>query len=203
MKNYPQLVLALAALLLPALVRAADEAPAHLEHHRVNSTGGFSPHETISGMIGGGRRDGVMLTIVYGRPYAKSPKTGEERKVWGSLVPWDKADRLGADEATLLITPTPLEIEGKTIPAGAYTLYIIASAKGASELAFSSNIGKWGVPVDESHDVGRFKLEKKTLATPVEQLTLSIANDPATHNGGFIKIDWENLEFTLPVKAQR
>jgi len=167
------------------------------------STGGHSPHETISGTIGGSRRDGVMLTIVYGRPYTKSPKNGEMRKIWGGLVAWDKADRLGADEATLLITPTPLEIQGKTVPAGAYTLYIIPSEKGASELAFSSNIGKWGVPVDETHDVARFKLEKKTLSTPVDQLTLSIANDPATPNGGFIRIAWENTEFSLPLKAKR
>ena len=202
MNKYPQLVFALAALLVPSFVFAADEKPASSEHVRVHSTGGYSPHETISGTVGGSRRDGVMLTIVYGRPYIKSPKTGETRKIWGGLVPWGKADRLGADEATLLITPAALEIEGKSIPAGAYTLYIVPSENGDSQLAFSSNIGKWGVPVDEKHDVARFNLERKTLSTPVEQLTLSIANDPATPHGGFIKIAWENLEFTLPVKVQ-
>ncbi|HEY9156067.1 MAG TPA: DUF2911 domain-containing protein [Opitutaceae bacterium] len=202
MKKYPQLVLALAVLSLPTFVFAANETAAPSEHPRVNSTGGHSPHETISGSIGGGRRDGVLLTVVYGRPYTKSPKTGEIRKIWGGLVPWGKADRLGADEATLLITPVPLEIQGQTIPAGAYTLYIVPVENGPSLLAFSSNIGKWGVPVDEAHDVARFKLEQKSLNNPVEQLTIQIVNDPATPHGGFIKISWENLEFTLPVKAQ-
>jgi hypothetical protein len=117
-------------------------------------------------------------------------------------VPWGKADRLGADEATLLITPAALEIQGKTIPAGAYTLYIVPKEDGPSLLAFSSNIGKWGIPVDEAHDVGRFTLEQKSLMTPVDQLTIAIANDPATPHGGFINISWEGIEFTLPVKVQ-
>jgi len=64
-----------------------------------------SPHETISMVI-----DGNRVTIVYGRPYTKDPKTGESRKIWGGLVPYGKIWRTGADEATLLITqkPSPL-----------------------------------------------------------------------------------------------
>src|SRR5271170_5400305 len=42
-----------------------------------------SPHETISSVI-----DGNRVTIVYGRPYTKDPKTGEPRKIWGGLLPY-------------------------------------------------------------------------------------------------------------------
>jgi len=55
----------------------------------------ISPHETISSTI-----DGDKVTIVYGRPYSKDPKTGEVRKIWGKLVPFGKVWRTGADEAT-------------------------------------------------------------------------------------------------------
>src|SRR5690349_6541655 len=70
---------------------------------RVNSTGGKSPHETTSAVIGD-RKTGDRVTITYGRPYTKDPKTGEPRKIWGGLVKWDEPYRLGADEATLLLT---------------------------------------------------------------------------------------------------
>src|SRR5256885_8691640 len=36
-----------------------------------------------------------------------------------------------------------------------YALYIVPSENGVSKLAFSSNFAKWGIPVDEKHDVGR------------------------------------------------
>ena len=37
-----------------------------------------SPHETVTADI-----DGNTVTIVYGRPYTKDPKSGASRKIWG------------------------------------------------------------------------------------------------------------------------
>jgi hypothetical protein len=160
-----------------------------------------SPHETISTVIGD-RRTGNRVTISYGRPYAKNPKNGEMRKVWGSLVPWGKADRLGADEATLLITQQPLDFGGTTIPAGAYTLYIVPSLEGATKLAFSSNLGKWGVPVDEKNDVARIDLTKQSVSPQVDQLTIAVDNDQAT-GGGVLRILWEDTQFSAPFTVKK
>jgi len=154
-----------------------------------------SPHETVSARIGGGR-GAPLVAITYGRPYSARGGKGEARKIWGELVPWDKADRLGADEATTLLTELPMVIDGKELPAGAYTLYIIASEAGTSKLAFSTHVGKWGIPVDETKDVGRFDLKKDALENSVDQLTIAIANDQAT-GGGVIKISWEKTQFSL------
>lgn len=159
-----------------------------------------SPHETISTVIGE-RRTGNRITITYGRPFTKNPKTGEPRKIWGGLVAWDKADRLGADEATLLITQQPLLIGETTIPAGAYTLYIIPSETGPTKLAFSTNLGKWGVPVDESHDLARVELKKDSLEKTTDQLTLAIENNPA--GGGTLKIMWENTQFSVAFTVKK
>lgn len=159
-----------------------------------------SPHETISAVIGG--RGGPRVTITYGRPFSKDPKTGEIRKIWGGLVPWGKADRLGADEATLLVTPLPMVIGDTTVPAGAYTLYIVPSETGATKLAFSSNIGKWGIPVDETHDVARVELKKSSLEKSVDQLTLTIEPDAAT-GGGTLNIWWETTKFSMPFTLKK
>ena len=181
------------------LAPSAPAAPAPAP--RVASSGGVSPHETIGTVIGD-RRTGNRITITYGRPFSKNPKTGEMRKIWGGLVQWDKADRLGSDEATLLLTQQPLVIGAATIPAGAYTLYTVPSENGVSKLAFSTNIGKWGVPVDEKHDLVRVDMVKSALEKPVDQLTLEIAKDAAP-DSGVIKIMWETTQFSVPFTVKK
>lgn len=166
-------------------------------------TGGATPHATTSAVIGPNRREGSMITITYGRPYRVHPrKGGEARKIWGGLVPWGKADRLGADEATLFINQHPVEFGGTTIPAGAYTLYIVPSETGASKLAFSKNIGKWGVPVDETSDVARVDLKKESLSETVDQLTIAVENAPPTMNG-VLKIKWDQTQFSAPFTVKK
>ena len=184
-------LLSSSCLLLATLVGAAPvvaETVAPLSPARVR----LSPHETISTTIGKG---GPRLTLTYGRPYSKDPKTGEIRQIWGGLVKWDKADRLGADEATLLLTQQPLQFGAVTIPAGAYTLYLVPSAAGTSLLAFSSNLGKWGVPVDETHDVARIPLAKAEVSPRVDQLTLGLKAN-AAGDGGELAIQWEGLQLS-------
>ena len=150
------LTAAFAAASLPA-----QERPAH-----VHSTGGHSPHETTSAVIGD-RRTGDRVTITYGRPFTADPRTGQPRKIWGALVPWDKPWRLGADEATLLITQQPIVFGDTRIPPGAYTLYLVPSDSNPTKLVFSTNIGKWGIPVDTTHDFASVPMTKSSLDEPV------------------------------------
>lgn len=157
-----------------------------------------SPHATTSEWIGADRASRALVMISYGRPYTIRPGTTLVRKIWGGQVPWDKADRLGADEATTLVTAQPLAIAGTTVPAGTYTLYIIPSENGVSKLAFSKSVAKWGIPVDEKNDLARFDLKKETLPTPIDQLTIVVSKDAANPNGGIIKIQWETTQFSLP-----
>ncbi|MGH7940659.1 MAG: DUF2911 domain-containing protein [Limisphaerales bacterium] len=155
----------------------------------------LSPHETFSV-----RTSGDRVTITYGRPYTIKPGTTETRKIWGGLVPWDKPWRMGADEATLFMTQKPLEIGGKTIPAGAYTLYMVPQENGPSQLAFSSALGGWGIPVDTDHDVARVDLTKTDLANAVNQLTMAISRNSG---GGVLKISWETTEYSVPFTVQK
>lgn len=150
-----------------------------------------SPHETISAVV-----DGNRVTITYGRPFAVKPGTTEVRKIWGTLVPYGEPWRMGADEATTLITQKPLEIGGKAIPAGVYTLYMMPSETGTSQLAISTGLGGWGIPVDTTHDLAQVDLTKDALDMPVDQFTISIAKNPA--GGGVLKLSWESTQFSVP-----
>ena len=180
---------------------APAASPAASAKPKAASSGGTSPHETTSVIIGD-RKTGNRVTITYGRPYSIKPGTTEVRRIWGGLVKWDKADRLGSDEATLLLTQQPLQIGETVIPPGAHTLYLVPSETGASKLAFSTNLGKWGVPVDETKDLARVDLVKSTLDHSVDQLTIMVENDQAT-GGGVIKIQWETTQFALPFAVKK
>lgn len=183
--------LALTAFLAGALFANAQQAAP-----RAASTGGNSPHETTSAVI-----DGNRVTVTYGRPYTKHPKSGEVRKIWGGLVPYGKAWRLGSDEATVLITQQPIVLGGTEVPAGAYTLYMVPDETGTSKLAISKKIGGWGVPVDEKNDLARVDLTKAAAASPVEQFTMAVQKNPA--GGGLIKLSWENTEYSVPFTVKK
>jgi hypothetical protein len=151
-----------------------------------------SPHEKIYTRV-----NKKLVSISYGRPFSKDPKKGETRQVWGKLVPWDKAWRAGSDEATTLITEAPVAIGGTTVPAGAYSLYLVPSEKGATKLAVSKTIGKWGIPVDEGNDLARIDMKKDTLDKDVDQFTMMF------DKGGVLKMSWEKTQFSVEFTAPK
>jgi|SRR5271154_3025346 len=158
-----------------------------------------SPHETIGAVI-----DGNRVTIIYGRPYTKNPKTGENRKVWGELVPYGKVWRTGSDEATTLITQKPIVFGDTTVPAGAYTLFTLPQEDGTAKLIINKQIGQWGVgrgSYDENQDLARIDLKKDALDTPVDQFTMAVSKNPP--DGGILKIMWENTQFSAPFTVQK
>jgi hypothetical protein len=158
-----------------------------------------SPHETVSAIIEGNR-----VTIIYGRPYTKDPKTGENRKIWGGLVPYGKVWRTGADEATLLITQKPIVFGDTTIAAGAYTLFTLPNEDGTAKLIVNKQLGQWGVgpgSYDEKQDVARIDLKKDALDTPVDEFTMAVSKNPS--GGGILKMMWENTEFSTPFTVQK
>jgi hypothetical protein len=156
----------------------------------------ISPHDTAKATI-----DGDEIKIVYGRPYTKDPKTGEKRKIWGELVPFEKVWRLGADEATQLTTKKPLELGGKTIPAGSYTLFMIPHSETSATLIVNKQTGQWGTKYDEKQDFARVDMKGQPASSPVDQLAIAIDNNPA--GGGTIKVTWEGTQYSVDFKVQK
>ncbi|HTZ20294.1 MAG TPA: DUF2911 domain-containing protein, partial [Opitutaceae bacterium] len=156
MKRFVSALLLLAVLLGGVL-------PLSAQQNRV------SPHEIISRAI-----DGNRITVVYGRPYSKNPKSDEIRKIWGGLVPYGKVWRMGADEATLLITQQPIMLGDTMIPAGAYTLFALPNEAGSSKLIVNRQIGQWGLQYDAAQDLARIDLKKDPLEKTVGQFTMVI-----------------------------
>jgi hypothetical protein len=154
-----------------------------------------SPHETVTADV-----DGSEVTIVYGRPYTKDPKSGTARKIWGELVPFGKVWRAGADEATLLTTKQTFDIGGTTIPAGSYSLFVLPESAGA-KLIVNKQTGQWGTKYDEKQDLARIEMKKDAADKQVDQFTIAIEKNSA--GGGILKLSWENTQYSVALKAKK
>ena len=188
--NSPTIMNLLKSSLLIAAVGLVGGMPLMAQQKKAASTGGNSPHETTSAVIEGNR-----VTVTYGRPFSK------DRKIWGGLVPWEKAWRTGSDEATVLITQQAIVIGETTLPAGAYRVYTVPSESGVSKMAFSTKLGAWGVPVDEKNDLVRVDMKKEALEPKVDQFTMAVAKNPS--GGGVVKLMWDDTQFSVAFTVKK
>jgi hypothetical protein len=143
---------------------------------------GGSPHETVEWTI-----DGAKIQVTYGRPYLKGRPLSQ-------LAPNGQWYRLGADEATTLVSNKPLMFGSLMVPAGTYTLFTLPAATGW-KLIINKQNGQWGTDYDEKQDFGRVDLKTDKLPKPVEQLTIGLEDTPG---GGLFKIQWADAQYSVP-----
>lgn len=146
-----------------------------------------SPPATATGTI-----SGANVSIKYSSPAVKN------RPIWGTLVPYDKVWRAGANAATVFESDKDLWVEGQKLPAGKYSIYAIP---GQDEwtVIFNSATGQWGINRDGSttedpaKDVIRVKVKPVKSATMQERLNYEIT-------GHGISLNWENLSVPVRIK---
>ncbi|MDI1335467.1 MAG: DUF2911 domain-containing protein [Lacunisphaera sp.] len=156
-----------------------------------------SPHEIISLKV-----DGNRVTLIYGRPYSKDPKSGEIRKIWGTLVPYGKVWRTGSDEATTLITQQAIDLGGTVVPAGTYTLFTVPLADGSAKLVVNKESGQWGVdPYHEANELARIDLKKDPLNTSLDQFVMALEKNPA--GGAVLKLAWETTQYSVSYTVKK
>ena len=147
----------------------------------VHPGAGGSPHVEVAWMV-----DGANVSITYGRPYLK------ERVVGDSVEPMsDRVWRLGADEATTLVTDTDLMIGGTHVPAGEYTLWT-QHMNDAFHLIVNSETGQWGTAYDSEHDFAHIPMDVTEVSPPAEQLEISIGN-------GQLGFEWGQMAASAPL----
>jgi hypothetical protein len=116
------------------------------------------------------------VTITYSRPGVKG------RTIFGSLVPYGKRWRTGANATTSIKFSDDVTIEGKKVPAGEYGFYTVPNQ--AEWTVVLNKSLKQGADVDgfkDDQDVARFVVKPFKLATKVETFTISFAElTPAT-----------------------
>ncbi|MGH7604338.1 MAG: DUF2911 domain-containing protein [Gemmatimonadaceae bacterium] len=148
----------------------------------------LSPRDTARATIGD-----VSLTIDYSRPHARG------RDLLGNVIPYDKVWRTGANAATQFTTSAPVKVAGISLAAGTYTLWTVPRKNGV-DLIVNGQAGQWGTQYDHSRDVGKAPMESTTLATPVDQFTMSITGTDARH--GTLTMDWGSFRWTAPIEVR-
>ncbi len=145
------------------------------------------------------------VTIKYNRPAVK----GREGKIWGTLIeegffkpdfgnnpstPW----RAGANENTTISFSKDVKVEGKTLPAGTYGLFIAYGPK-ESIVIFSKNSTSWGSYFyNESEDALRVNVKPQPTDKSVEWLSFQFANQ--TDSTATVQLAWEKL--IIPFRIQ-
>lgn len=131
------------------------------------------------------------IEIVYSRPGVKG------RQIFGSLVPYDKVWRTGANAATKITFSTPVKINGADVPAGSYSLFTIP---GENEwtIILNKTTGQSGLQYDEKADVVRVKAVPGKQAEPVETFTIEF-ND-VRDDSASLNLVWDRT--VVPVKLE-
>ena len=147
----------------------------------------LSPPAKAEATIGGAK-----LSVDYSAPSRRN------RTFMGELVPYGKVWRTGANAATTFNTSTDVMIGNLHVPAGTYTLYTIPGEKEWT-IIVSKQTGQWGSNYDETKDLGRVKMNVKSLSKPVE--TFVIGLKPGAAKAGMLTLAWENTEASVPVSV--
>jgi hypothetical protein len=138
--------------------------------------------------------DGKTVHVDYSSPRMRG------RKIFGGLVVYGEVWRAGANEATTFITDSTVNVGGKEVPAGSYTLFALPKPD-SWKLIVSKQTGEWGIPYPgEDSDYARIPMQVSKLPAPVENFTISFdhAGDTCT-----MHLDWETTRASIAISEKK
>jgi hypothetical protein len=143
-----------------------------------------SPPKVADAMIGG-----KPVRVNY---YAPSMRG---RKIMGDLVPFREVWCTGANWCTTITSEQAgLEIGPMKLPAGTYAIWTIPDEK-QWQMILNKSIHAFHLDYDASQDIGRTKMNLKTLSEPVEQMRIELR--PESGNKGTLAVMWERTEASV------
>jgi hypothetical protein len=155
---------------------------------------------------------GSWITVDYGRPIMRGRENifGAGATYGKTVNPDSDIWRAGANDTTRLTTQVPLEIGGKTIPAGVYSM-LVDLKEGAWTLVLSAQpvqpkydrtdkVQLYGsYNYDPKFDVLRAPMRLSTSTMSIEQFTIGFADVKADR--GVLYMAWDrtvaSIDFTV------
>jgi hypothetical protein len=182
---------------------------------RLASPAGTAATEIRGKYVGGGDgasyQGGKWIEITYGRPIKRGrdllgPGGNFGRDLNAGAPVW----RAGANVSTRLKTELPLVINGKTVPVGEYSLFIILKPNNWTLIVSSwaaqrnedpgNTQALWGsFGYTPAKDVVRSPMTLEMLPHSVDQLTWTFLD--MTDTGGLLAIEWDKTLATVPFKV--
>lgn len=148
-----------------------------------------SPNATVTQVVGL-----TDISVTYSRPGVK------EREIWGGLVPYGEIWRAGANKATKFETSYEIEIAGKKLPAGAYSLFILPKENSTWTVIFNTETELWGTSdYEESKDQVRLEVKPEDVSFATERLEFHFL-DVDMKSAQFV-MDWAGKRLSMAISA--
>ncbi len=135
----------------------------------------------------------LAARVIYSRPHKKGRLLFGEG---GSLCPYGKPWRLGANEATEIEFFTNVSIQGKNVAKGTYILYCIPYADRWT-IVLNSNLHTWGLHIDEKKDVLRTDIPVMKQIPALEDFTMIFSK---AAYGADLLMAWDDVKTILPIE---
>jgi hypothetical protein len=129
---------------------------------------------------------GAEISVDYSQPSLKG-------RALSALAPVGKVWRTGANEATVFETSKDVKIEGKTLPAGKYSLYTIPGDKEWT-IIFNKAWKQWGTVYKDSEDALRVNVKVGGWSEDREMFTIDIADN------GNVSMMWDKTIVVFKVR---
>ena len=152
---------------------------------------------------------GKWIEITYSRPILRGRSNifGKGADYGKTVLAGAPVWRLGANQTTRLKTEVPLEIGGKKLPAGEYSLFadlkeagwtlIVSTQPYQEKYDANDKVKTWGsFGYDPKFDVARAPMKMVTPAVSIDQFTIGFVN--MTDKGGAIAMAWEKTGAVVP-----
>lgn len=135
---------------------------------------------------------GKNVDVDYGRPTLRG------RDMLGK-APVGTIWRTGADASTTFTTEADITAGGKTIPAGAYSLFTKRVDDKTWHLIFNTQTGQWGTSHEPSLDFTEVPLVWEQSSTSIEEFTIELSGGSES---GAMKMLWGAHVLTLELAAK-
>ena len=148
-----------------------------------------SPEETTTFVV-----DDLKVEVTYSRPFKKG------RAIFGTLVPYGKVWRTGANEATTFTVNKDVTFGEAPLKAGTYTLWTIPNEDEWLVILNGKMYG-WGVNFDgvaqrdPMADVAKAKAPVRRTDAITEQFTISVEGSPSE-----LVLRWDDVQVQVPLK---
>ena len=138
--------------------------------------------------------EGTNVSIAYGQP-SKRDRVVFGKEGSGSLEPYGKVWRTGANEATEITFKKDAMFGGKPVKAGTYSLYSIPGEKEWTVI-LNPELKQWGAfgyDKVKAKNVAEVTVPTKMYPTSAEKLMFDAKDDSK------LKFQWDKMGFEVPI----
>lgn len=139
----------------------------------------------------------IGLTEISVRYHAPGVKG---RQIFGSLVPYGKLWRAGANEATLITFEDDLFLNHERVPAGTYSFFILPENGTDWNIVLNKDTTLWGLEgYSELNDVAYLRVSPKKI--PFQETLQFNFSDIGTNNGT-LNLSWETSQVSIRIETE-